>query len=248
MILRALGTAAAMTLALTPATAHKPLKEKELIAEPSKGYILVRVGNTSGNVTGVAFARLDPHSGKIIGDGKLNALSKKEYDAAIAAGGNFLSTDEATNTYLIPVNPGKWLISGAGATIFSLGTFGFQVKAGEVSDIGTVLVGREDGKSKIPEIAAAKLSGDLVEFGTMTNIVMTDAMLLKPPVEGAAIPKPLNGWVVRAAEIQRDLRFDNVYHGLVNRALGLPPMEHERLAKGDPLPAPASPPAIGSGN
>ena len=233
MILCALGVAAAaMALSVTPAAAHKPLKQKELVADPGKGYILVRVGPASGNITGVVFARLNPYSGKIIGDGKLNALSKKEYDAAIAVGGNLLSTDGDTNVYLIPANPGKWLIAGAGTSIFSLGTYGFDIKAGEVADIGTVLTGREDGKSKIPEIAAAKLSDDLVEFGTMMNIVMTDAMLLKPPVENAPVPKELNGWTVRAAQIQRDVRFDNVYQGLINRALGLPPMEHERLPQG----------------
>lgn len=245
VVLRAFG-AVALALSVTQAPAHKPLKPKEVVADPSKGYILVRVGPTPGTVIGVAFARLNPYSGKIIGDGKLNALSKKEYDAAIAAGGNFLSTDGDTNVYLIPVNPGKWVISGAGTSIFSLGTYGFEIKAGEVADIGTVLTGREDGKSKIPEIAAAKLSGDLVEFGTMVNIVMTDAMLLKPPVANVPVPKELNGWTVRAAEIQRDVRFDNVYQGLINRALGLPPMEHERLLQGATLAVSASTPTPGN--
>jgi hypothetical protein len=211
-------------------SAHKSLKLKELKLDPTKGYILVRVGPSAGKGDApiVVFARMDPRTGTIFGEGKLNALSSKEYNASSAGGGNFVATDGKTSAYVVPVNPGKWVIAGAGASIFSLGTYGFEVKAGEVVDIGTVLTGREDGKSPIPEIAAAKLSPDLVSFGTLMNIVMTDALLLKPPVDGAVPPAPIASWPVRPAVLEADVRFDNVYQGLINRVLGLPPMEHQQ--------------------
>jgi len=220
------------------ALAHKPLKTKELVFDKTKGYILVRLGPAKGAAPVVAFARLDPYTGKIIGDGVLNALSKKEYNAASAGGGNLLSTDGKTSLYVIPVNPGKWVITGTGMTIYSLGTYGFEVKEGETVNIGTILTGREDGKSEIPEIAAAKLSQDLVDFGTMMNIVMTDAMLLKPAGESDPTPPELASFNVRKAELIADIRFDNVYRGLVNRALGLPPMQHNAAIAAATAPPP----------
>ncbi|WP_157216760.1 hypothetical protein [Flavisphingomonas formosensis] len=226
LVLAALGSMSAVT---EMAYAHKPLKSKELVFDKAKGYILVRLGpavGSTGSAAVVGFTRLDPYTGKIMGDGVLNGLSSKEYNAAAAGGGNLLSTDGKTSLYLIPVNPGRWIITGTGVTVYSLGTYGFDVKAGETVDIGTILTGREDGKSAIPEIAAAKLSEDLVHFGTLMNIVMTDALLLRPPGDADPIPAELAAFNVRKAELIPDIRFDNVYHSLVGRVLGLPPMQH----------------------
>lgn len=214
-----------VSLAVTPAMAHKPLKPKEVATlDPTKGYILVRVGPGSAKQTptGVAMARLDPVDGEpIAGYG----LSKKEFNVASIAGGNFLSSDGKTRLYLVPVNPGRWAVTGVGATVFSMGTYGFDVRAGEIVHAGTLLVGREDGRSPIPEIAAARLSKDLVEFGTLTNIVMTDTFLVRPNEAQETLPASIT-LPVRNAEYQSDIRFKNTYTLMVNRAIGLPPMQH----------------------
>jgi hypothetical protein len=227
--LLALTAIALMSGSPQSAFAHKPLKTKELVFDQTKGYILVRLGpalSATGSAAVVAFTRLDPYTGKIMGDGTLNALSSKEYNAATAGGGNLVSTDGKTSLYLVPVNPGRWIITGTGATVYSLGTYGFDVKAGETVNIGTILTGREDGKSEIPEIAAAKLSDDLVHFGTLMNIVMTDALLVRPSTDADTAPTELAAFNVRKAELIPDIRFDNVYKALVNRVLGLPAMQH----------------------
>jgi hypothetical protein len=224
MIRTFLMSAALAAAALSaPAAAHKPLKVKELVnLDPTKGYLLVRLA-PKGSL--VAFARLSGGGLPMYG----NPMSKKEYDVGIAAGGNILSTDGKSNLYVIPVNPGTWLITSAGNTVFALGTYGFEIGAGEVVNIGTVLTGREDGKSPIPEIAAAKLSPDLVSFGTLMNIVMTDALLLRPATGLETVPQGLTVFPQRVAAIQSDIRFPNLGGFMINRALGLPPMQHMPL-------------------
>lgn len=222
---RLLIVAALAGLAMTPATAHKPLKPKQAAAlDPTKGYILVRVGPGSATETptGIAMARLDPVDGQpIAGYG----LSKKDFNVASVAGGNFLSSDGKTRLYLVPVNPGRWAVTGVGMTVFSMGTYGFDVRAGEIVHAGTILVGREDGKSPIAEIAEKRLSKDLVEFGTLTNIVMTDTFLVRPNEGQEALPTTIK-LPVRNAEYQADIRFKNTFTLMVNRAIGLPPMQH----------------------
>jgi hypothetical protein len=234
---RLLVAAALAAATLSPALAHKPLKPKELaVLDPTKGYILVRVGPGSAKETpiGVALARLDPvEQEPIVGNG----LSKKEFNVASVAGGNFISSDGKTRLYLVPVNPGRWIFTGVGMTTFSMGTYGFDVRAGEIVNAGTVLVGREDGKSAIPDIAATKLSQDLVEFGTLTNIVMTDTYLIRPASATETLPASVK-LPVRDAEYQSDIRFKNVYGLMVNRAIGLPPMQHN-------APRPSSAPSAG---
>ncbi|MDF7774355.1 hypothetical protein P1X14_03780 [Sphingomonas sp. AOB5] len=227
-----------------PASAHKGLKPKELVnLDPTKGYILVRIGlngSSKGSAPVIVLARMNVETGvPYFGNG----ASKKEFNVALAGGGNFLSTDGKTSLYVIPVNPGRWAVTAAGNTVFSLGTYGFDVAAGEIVNAGTLYTGREDGKSPVPEIAAAKLSQDLVEFGTLMNIVMTDALLLKPPVVVEQVPAGLAAFPMRHAEIIADIRFPNTYTLLINRAIGLPQMAHnvpEPKEVQEPAPAPTS--------
>jgi hypothetical protein len=141
-------------------------------------------------------------------------------------GGDNFGSDGKTSLYLVPVNPGNWVIAGAGATSMSLGSYGFEVKPGEITYVGTILTDRENGKSEIPELAAAKLSQDLVEFGTLMNIVMSDAMMVIPAAEGDPIPEAIAAHTVTRAALVPDVRFNNFIAGMINRAVGLPAPGH----------------------
>jgi hypothetical protein len=103
------------------------------------------------------------------------------------------------------------------------------VRPGEVTDIGTILTAPQDGQSTIPELAASRLSDDIVHHGTIRNVLMTNALLVRPATEADRIPAALQGARVTRAALVPDVRFNNFLRGLVNRALGLPPMEHQRL-------------------
>ena len=235
-------------LATTAVEANRPVKQREFSLDPNMGYILVRTGPVSrrGAATNPIFlVRLNPETRTAIWSFGQSFIDRRaNLDAAMVYGGNHWGTDGNTSVYIVPVNPGFWVVGGAGATTFSLGSYGFQVNAGEITDIGTVLAGREDGESPIPEIAAVRLSQDLVEFGTLMNIVMSDTMVMRPAAEGQAVPAALSAYTVRRAELVPDVRFDNFMRALVSRAVGLPPLGHQAI---DPTDDAAPVTAAGTG-
>jgi hypothetical protein len=226
-----LAALAASFVAVPAAMAANPLKPEKFVFDPARGYILVRVGpvGDSGNADPVYFVRMDPANPKqtLWSFGMRAINSKKESDAAMVWGGDNFGNDGKTSLYLVPVNPGEWVIGGAGGTSMSLGSYGFTVKPGEITYVGTILTGRENGKSDIPEIKAAKLSEDLVEFGTLMNIVMSDAILVTPPAAGDPIPEAIATHGVTHASLVPDVRFNNFLAAMINRAIGLDPLEHQ---------------------
>jgi hypothetical protein len=227
--LRTLVLAAALCLGAGAADAANPLKPAKFVWDPAKGYILARVGPTGddGKAPPVYFARLGEDGDTIWSFGGRLINSKKNLDAAMVWGGDHFGSDGQTSLYLVPVNPGKWVIGGAGNTVMSLGSYGFDVKPGEITYVGTILTDRENGKSDIPELKPAKLSQDLVEFGTLMNIVMSDALLVKPAGEADPLPAAITAHPVTRATLQSDVRFNNFLAALINRATGLPPLEHQ---------------------
>ena len=222
--------AGAACLAGAPAEAANPLKPEKFVFEAAKGYILVRVGpaGDDGKAPPVYFARLaDDGKATVWSWGGRAINSKKELDAAMVWGGDHFGSADNTSLYLVPVNPGRWVVGGAGNTVLSLGSWGFDVKPGEITYVGTVLTDRENGKSKVPELASAKLSQDLVEFGTLMNIVMSDAVLVKPAAEGETLPAAIAAHKVTRAALTPDVRFNNFLGALVNRGVGLPALGHQ---------------------
>lgn len=227
--LRTLVLAAALCLGAGAAHAANPLKPAKFVWNPAMGYILARVGPTGddGKAPPVYFARLGEDGDTVWSFGGRLINNKKNLDAAMVWGGDHFGSNGETSLYLVPVNPGKWVIAGAGNTVMSLGSYGFDVKPGEITYVGTILTDRENGKSKIPEFQSAKLSKDLVEFGTLMNIVMSDALLVRPAGEADPLPAALTAHPVTRAALQPDVRFNNFLAALINRAHGLPPLEHQ---------------------
>lgn len=94
---------------------------------------------------------------------------------------------------LIEVTPGDYVLYGVGygnvvTTCFCLGTVGFSAKAGEIVDLGTILIASASEKSDIPELAGEtgfgpSMNGHLVAF--------TGA--LRPASGAMALPALLKG-------------------------------------------------------
>ncbi|HMJ93132.1 MAG TPA: hypothetical protein VK472_03430 [Allosphingosinicella sp.] len=242
-----LAALAASFVAVPAAMAANPLKPEKFVFDPARGYILVRVGpvGDSGNADPVYFVRMDPaHPGQTLWSFGMRPInSKKESDAAMVWGGDNFGNDGKTSLYLVPVNPGEWVIGGAGGTSMSLGSYGFTVKPGEITYVGTILTGRENGKSDIPEIKAATLSQDLVEFGTLMNIVMSDAILVTPSAAGDPIPEAIASHGVTHASLIPGVRFNNFLAAMINRAIGLEELEHQLPAVVDSQGAAEAPEA-----
>ncbi len=235
--------AIAVSVPLAPVNAGDPkpkkmkletLKKGPVAVEPAYGYLLVRLGpkGPAKTPTALAFRRIDPATNQPLE--KADIADPKEYLRSLAVvlnpSRNFDLQGDA-GTYVLKVYPGRWVLNNTDSTCLSLGTYTVDVKAGEVVDFGTILTSKENGLSAYPELKASKLSPDLVHFGTAMNIVMTDAVYVKPAVAGAPVPAELQKLAVKPATLGADYRFDNLCTQLVNRAASLGPIER---------PAPAS--------
>jgi hypothetical protein len=208
------------------------LKPGKIKLDNRLGYVAVRLGpKIAGKnpALSVGFSRIDPETNKPFDFPTLNDIPKdfwRTAGTAINVGRSFGDVDGA-GLYYVGFYPGRWVISGVGSTCLSLGTYTFDVKQGEVTDIGTLLVARENGESTAPELKDAKLSKDLAEFGTMVNIVMSEALYAKPAVDTPTLPAELKAWPITKATLAPDYRSPNNCSTLINRAASLPPMGHQ---------------------
>jgi len=220
-----------------PASA-KPAKIKLDTLKPGKvkldlrlGYILVRMGpraTPTDKPVPVGFMRVSPETQLPFAP---NDPVTKEPNfgqtlgVAVNTGRSFGDSDGA-GVYLVAAYPGRWIISGVGNTCLSMGTYAFDVKQGEISDIGLLLTGREDGSSPAPEIKAAKISDDLVEFGSLMNVVMTNALFVKAASDDPAVPAELAAMPRSHVALTPDVMLPNLCMDMVGRAASLPPLGH----------------------
>lgn len=226
-----------------PTSGSRPLRANQVRIEPELGYILARIGPVAdGGNRFIYFGRLDPDTRQAIWRyGTTKPNDRRELDAAMMSENDFIDRDANTETFIVPVRPGFWVVGGAtnhawgmssyaaGATSFSMGSFGFEVRAGEVTDIGTILTAPQDGRSTVPELAASRVSEDIIRNGLLRNVLMTNALIVRPPTEADRVPASLSGARVVRAQLVPDVRFNNFLRGLPSRALGLPPLEHRTL-------------------
>lgn len=207
------------------------LKPGKIKLDPRLGYVLLRLGPKpvgKNPSVSVGFSRIDPATNAFF-DFKTPDDVPPDFwrtgSVAVNVGRSFGDVD-GTGVYLVGFYPGRWIIGNVGSTCLSLGSYAFDVKQGEVTDIGTLLAARENGEAAAPELKDAKLSPDLVEFGTMMNIVMSEALYVKPASSTPALPKELSAMPVTKASLIPDHRFDNSCMNLINRASSLPPLEN----------------------
>lgn len=208
--------------------ATKPVKQGKLTVEQSMGYIVVRIDEFT-DVKYVNLLRIDGASGLPVwkyGD-KLPGSSKM-LDAAEIWKGQSWGKSEGAGFYVIRVNPGQWIIGGAGDaavdTSLSLGTYGFDIKPGKLTYIGTLSAAAENGKARNPVLAKTRVSDDIVKFGTLMNVVMSFNVAYRPPNASDPIPADLKTDNLVLAEPVEDIRFNNVFRGMVTRSASLPPI------------------------
>lgn len=208
------------------------LKPGKIKLDDRLGYVLVRLGPKAADknpALTVGFQRIDAESNKPFNFATIDDIPKDFWRTAgvgINVGRSFGNVD-GTGIYYVGFYPGRWVIGGVGQTCMSLGSYSFEVKQGEVTDIGTLLVARENGEAGVPELKDAKLSQDLAEFGTMMNIVMSDALYVKPASDTPALPVELKAMPVVKATLTPDYRAENTCSSLINRAASLPSLGHQ---------------------
>ncbi len=228
--------AAALILIVPPAgttaSATKPVKAKKFVLEESSGYIVVKAGRDRkrGNWLSscLYLARLDPETGETIwtwGTGR--AASRKNSDVAmVVCSGNRwqrIPGNKNVEWYVVPVNPGRWVIAGGGdETSFSLGSYAFEVEPGQLTYIGEILVGKEDGKSDVAAINAMKAPDDILSFGTLYNILMSHSFVLNKPSDTNEMPENLRSYEAVIPDFEAGVTFNNALQGMVSKAADLP--------------------------
>lgn len=233
-ILARSATALAVTVALAlfgsaGADAAKQLKKRPIQMDPALGYVLVRIGPTiseRGRAPNLYLWRFDRARSEMRTTRRADParVPRGEDSQAVLGARPFLAGE--VGVFIASLTPGDWVIHGTETTCFCLGSYSFTVRPGEITDLGTVLLGREDGMSPVPELREQRLSGDLLD----RDFVITDAMLVRPAADGDPLPPEVAGLTVTRAELTPDVRFPNrgparlLYPGglLINRASGLP--------------------------
>lgn len=210
---------AAALLVIAPAVDAKIKSADQMKAE--KAYLLVQVDpvemkflGTNQITTGILFAPYDP--------------ATKQLRAGVMALKDPVAKDEKRRLYLIEVDPGTWVIAGTGAsgaslgsadTSFSLGSYHFEAKAGELVDLGVFLPAREESDNPDTKMNAMKLFGGPLFGGRIEPV--PSRMDIRPR---GADDVPVPAWLATKPLVQPvfvyGVTFGNAGGGLINRIDG----------------------------
>jgi hypothetical protein len=203
-----------------PAPAAESLKLAPAALDPKLAYLLVRLGKRDDKVWNlVSFYRYDPEAEDLRGKGraKANPVPKGEDKAAVVGPKPFLAEDGNVRTYLVAVTPGRWVIASSPTTSYSLGSFQFDAKAGEITDLGTLYMGAENGSSIWPRLAAIHSAPDIEKRG----YTVADALLVEPAGETTTVPSAISALPRRPADYAPAPRFGNHSGQMINAVLPL---------------------------
>ncbi len=229
---RLISMALVSALVVTAPVAHaaKGLKTGPVTLDPALGYVLVRIGPTSGKKfksPALYLQRFDPVTGEVRTRRKKDpARVPKGEDDAVSLGDRVFLPGESASVYIASITPGEWVVHGSYKTCLCLGSYRFTVAPGQITDIGTVLIASEAGGLFVPGLPREPLAPDLEE----RPYAVADAIMVKAAVDGDVLPPQVSGLPLKRAELIPDIRFTNrgnlryLYYGgiLVNRAVGLP--------------------------
>jgi hypothetical protein len=234
--MRLLRLGLSLLLFATPFGASAKTDWSKTKLDPAKAYVLVQLEPVEfkmmGNnaiATGLILSAYDADkamiqmvekNGKVVGVQRLN-LS----DAAIAKVGK-------RKQYFSAITPGVWVIEGAGGgggtlgaamTSFSLGSYKFEARAGEVIDLGVIAPSREESDNPDTKMSGGKMVGMMMGgmFGGGRVEPLPLKLAFRPRGSGdLALP----AWLSAAPLIQPGftygVTFPNLLGGLVNRVDG----------------------------
>ena len=213
--------AAALALpAAAPAPAAESLKVAPASLDPKRAYLLVRLGKRDGKVWNlVSFYRYDPELEDLRGKGraKANPVPRTEDKAAVVETKPFLAEDGNVRTYLVALTPGRWVIASSPTTSFSLGSWQFDARAGEITDLGTFYMGAENGSSIWPKLASLRSAPDIEDRA----YTVADALLVEPAGGATPVPAALASLPRKPAQYLPAPRFGNHSGQMINAALPL---------------------------
>lgn len=138
------------------------------------------------------------------------------------ASGQHYFKDGAIAVSLAEVSPGDYIFYGESVRgylyeCFCLGTLRFEVRAGEVVDLGTMLIAYASKPSAIPELAGETNLGPsaFMDYALW-------AVALRPAGASAAVPAGLDATKVRPARLRAVAPFVEANTMLINRLAPIP--------------------------
>ncbi|HEX6375435.1 MAG TPA: hypothetical protein VFZ91_06915 [Allosphingosinicella sp.] len=212
--------AAALAVPAAPAAAAEVLKIAPAALDPKLAYLLVRLGKRDEKVWNlVSFYRYDPKAEDLRGKGraKANPVPKGEDKAAVVDAKPFLAEQGNVRTYLVAVTPGRWVIASSPTTSFSLGSWQFDARAGEITDLGTIYMGAENGSSIWPRLAGLHSAPDIEKRG----YTVADALLVEPAGATTPVPAAVSALPRRPAAYLPAPRFGNHSGQMINAVMPL---------------------------
>jgi hypothetical protein len=219
LVLAAFAAALAVPVA-APAVAADSLKVAPAALDPKLAYLLVRLGKRDEKVWNlVSFYRYDPKAEDLRGKGraKANPVPQGEDKAAVVEPKPFLAEEGNIRTYLVALTPGRWVIASSPTTSFSLGSWQFDAKAGEITDLGTLYMGAENGSSIWPKLAAIHSAPDIEKRA----YTVADALLVEPATAATPVPAGLAALPRNPANFLPAPRFGNHSGQMINAVLPL---------------------------
>jgi hypothetical protein len=206
-------------LVVAPAAPAKITSAGQLKAD--KAYLLVQVDpvvvklmGTSRMVTGILFAPYD--------------VQARQVRPGVMAQNDPIAKDGKRRLFLLEIDPGAWVIAGTGGsgaslgsadTSFSLGSYHFQARAGDVLDLGVFEPQREETDNPDAKLTSGKLIGMMFLHQRIEPV--PNRLEIRPRAESdIAIP----AWLASRPLVQPAFvyggTFGNSLGGLVNRVDG----------------------------
>lgn len=215
-----MGLPMAIALVALASAAEAKIKSADQM-KAEKAYLLVQVDPVEfqmmGNnrlVTGVIFAPYDP----VTKQTREELLARKDP----------VAKDGKRRLYLIEVDPGTLVIAGTGAsdsqmgsadTSFSLGSYHFDARAGELVDLGVFVPQREESDNPDTKMSTGNVLG-MAFFGASVEPVPNRLVIRPRGEDDIAIPAWLAAKPLVHPAFVYGGTFGNNLGGLVNRIDG----------------------------
>jgi hypothetical protein len=212
--------AAALAVLSAPSFGADALKVAPASLDPTRGYVLVRLGERTPDVWNyLTLAPYDEAAEDIRGRGraKANAVPKGTDKQVTIGTKPFIAEEPHVRTYVVALTPGRYVLATSPTTCFCLGSFSVDIAPGKITDLGSIYIGAENGSSPWAALAKLHSSPDIETRG----YTVADAMAIVPAKEDTAVPASMAALPRVVADYRPVRRFGNHNGLLVNRALPL---------------------------
>lgn len=183
-------------------------------------YLLVRTNLIDGDyIMDAVFVR------NLNADELLGATERRQADPNVKEapnvvemhGDNFYRSTPDERTFVLAVQPGTYILAGiatgagAGDVCMCMGTVKFEANAGVITDLGLILMARDDKPSSISELAAHVRGKDI------DVVPRLFVMGLQPYSKEMAVPETLVSLPRAVADYHASGRFPNYFGASIDR-------------------------------